>query len=741
MDGRHQMVECAPTMSPSRLLHTIDESEEEVVTPNCEEMVKEENGPLEKESIQRELPTILEEGREGEGVKEMEEERDRLQKQSLCLQNENSALRGLVEQLKESGKRSEGSGGEESEYTQDLRQKLREKQDDLNSMQLQLIYKKDQFDNLFECAQKMGEVVGIEDSALNTIVFCENFIKKYQESESLIVTLREKINSLNENTGHLEEKITGWSNKLIEILSKYVSSFKEDESNIVEHFVALEHQLRMQLEDTPLRELSIQAAETIRLLLIDYKKLEDDHCSKSEMEELQRKFDDMAVTVTKNAGSEQAISDLQTEKDRLLREKEELERENGSMRELASQRENELMIVGEQNKSLLENTHGVNALNEQFTSAVRDLECSKSEVIDVRKALEEEKRSKDQMVVRISELDCTLSETYTIIDKLSKETSSLSTSKSNLEEEIVVLKQQLSQNCVTQSDLSALMEEKSSLLREKEELQQKSNDGSKKIAELETSVSDLKQKLATEEEVRSNECSADLECVRSSNAQLTDEVASLTAQLDTKSQELTKVEESLLNCEEKIAEYQKGVSVLQGERQQMLTALTQKHQESVAYHAEVQRLNGVIQQLAADHSSQIAAIKKERDEFKDSDAKDSLLKECDALKTRLNSSESSLSTVSHEKNRLSQEREQLMVANSQFNMQYQDLTKEMVSLQDQLDKSNKEVGRLKDHLLTQEEQHTNDLLTSQQSVTRLKQTNAQLQEKIQAHSLLFSATR
>lgn len=56
-------------------------------------------------------------------------------------------------------------------------------------------------------------------------------------------------------------------------------------------------------------------------------------------------------------------------------------------------------------------------------------------------------------------------------------------------------------------------------------------------------------------------------------------------------------------------------------------------------------------------------------------------------------------------------------------------------------RAGREIGRLKAHLLEVEEQHTQDAVAYHNAEASLKQANAQLQEKIQAHSLLFSATR
>nr|XP_045622035.1 thyroid receptor-interacting protein 11-like isoform X1 [Procambarus clarkii] len=202
------------------------------------------------------------------------------------------------------------------------------------------------------------------------------------------------------------------------------------------------------------------------------------------------------------------------------------------------------------------------------------------------------------------------------------------------------------------------------------------------------------------------------------------------------------------------------LSSLQLERDQMIAAITQKHQESVSYHAEIQRLTQVLtrttQQSNEDRASlssqlterdtaltearaQVAKLREELDSLKkvqselQKNAAEGIVQKTEliGLRKEIESLRTKLATVE-------QERDQLRVANSHFNTQYQDQSKELSNIREKEGRLAAECERLRQHLVAVEESYTTEALKAEEREATLRSTLSKMEEKLNNHSNFFN---
>lgn len=203
------------------------------------------------------------------------------------------------------------------------------------------------------------------------------------------------------------------------------------------------------------------------------------------------------------------------------------------------------------------------------------------------------------------------------------------------------------------------------------------------------------------------------------------------------------------------------LEALRGEREQMVATITHKHQESVSYHSEIQRLSQVLTQTSQQHSEEKAslsaqlqeseaalvesrshmaslreelhALTKAKSELQKSAAEDIIKKtELEGLQKELESLRSKHSTVE-------QERDHLRVANAHFNTQYQDQSKELSNIKERESRLAGECERLRQHLVAVEETYTAEALKGEEREATLRSTLAKMEEKLNSHSSLFNS--
>lgn len=203
------------------------------------------------------------------------------------------------------------------------------------------------------------------------------------------------------------------------------------------------------------------------------------------------------------------------------------------------------------------------------------------------------------------------------------------------------------------------------------------------------------------------------------------------------------------------------VSSLQAERDQMIATVTQKHQESLTYHAEIQRLMQVLNQnvqSSADEKSSLSSklmeseaslsesrahIMKLREELESMKMiRDDLQKSVAGdivKKTEISGLRKEIEVLQGKHSSLEQERDQLRIANARFNTQYQDQSKELNNLREKEGRLATECERLRQHLVAVEESYTAEAIKAEDRENTLRSTLNKMEEKLTNHSSFYNS--
>nr|XP_027219055.1 golgin subfamily A member 6-like protein 22 [Penaeus vannamei] len=184
------------------------------------------------------------------------------------------------------------------------------------------------------------------------------------------------------------------------------------------------------------------------------------------------------------------------------------------------------------------------------------------------------------------------------------------------------------------------------------------------------------------------------------------------------------------------------IECFRGEREEMIKALKQKHEESLAYHAEVQRLSAVLMQMN-EHTKEFERAKKEEEEKMKTEL-EKTKKEEERVKVELEKARREEEKARREEERakreqgewekgqkaITEERDQLRLANAQFNNQYQEQSKELAQLRERETRLASECERLRQHLINVEEAYTQEIVKGEERETTLKKALSKMEERM-----------
>ncbi|XP_068157577.1 thyroid receptor-interacting protein 11 isoform X1 [Drosophila tropicalis] len=267
-------------------------------------------------------------------------------------------------------------------------------------------------------------------------------------------------------------------------------------------------------------------------------------------------------------------------------------------------------------------------------------------------------------------------------------------------EELTHLRTQLNEKLLAEQNVFKLLEEKSQQLKahldrldEKESQLEKVNLA---LAELESTWT---SKHSQTEEL-ANKYKSQLEALHN---ELPDQISQLTKQLEAKEQQLLHLQEQLdlKSSEDQTPQLQSTIEVLSQEKAELIKVLQQKHSENTQYYAEIQRLQPFEKQLMD--------LVREREKLNDQIA---FLKEkSDILTTNL----------------LTEQTNQRLLQQQQLEAKEQQATVQ------------KDLERLREHLLKVEELHTQETVELQRDLEESKSKQAALQQEVSKSSTAYTS--
>ncbi|KAG5899246.1 hypothetical protein JTB14_035424 [Gonioctena quinquepunctata] len=377
-------------------------------------------------------------------------------------------------------------------------------------------------------------------------------------------------------------------------------------------------------------------------------------------------------------------------------------------------------------------------LSEENKATSEDLRCKL--ITEEEKLRVEESTRKDlEMQVRnlTEKLQCSkMAETSLKLqyEQKSKEAVALSEVKYNLEMSLNKINQDLAH---FQNNFAELQTQNDGLIKDHEELKIIASKRKKEIKNLENFMKELEEKLATEKNVELLEDTTDGEKLRENvvnpeeileklsisetnkapvdvemketrdDLKLMTEKNDLQPDLDKQAQPQTQLNEALDTC----TKLQQQLQDMTNSRNELINVVTTKHQESVAYHNEIQRLN----QILAVESEKVRNLEnsqtKNEEIEKLSDQNNFLKEKCEVMAKNLLEEQSKVQQLLSEKSALSEKES---------------------SLQKNLD-------RLQSHLVEIEEHYTQELLQSEQKNNSLQARVTELEEREKNSSTMYTS--
>ncbi|XP_042207893.1 thyroid receptor-interacting protein 11-like [Homarus americanus] len=595
---------------------------------------------------------------------------------------------------------------------------------------------KDQVDNLHEKLECLRMEMSLSKHERESIG--QQLLNQYQVVENRDATIRV-----------LEGELDGLRDKLRESFGAASSSsdsilhHQEKAAKLQEELDAIKSQLIF--KEDKIDALSQVLEDVGQIFQIDVTNIDNVHkqirdkylSSENSLEEKDQRIEELSNT----------NRDLHLELDLCKKHNSEIGTEYATK---ITEKEKELNSVKEQlEKNETEVFHFREKVAE-FSGELNNKEQSAMAMQDELNTVKVEKNGALSMLNQRTEELANMNEEYS---RLQNEFSSEKELVLHLKQEIEELKVSQGHQLTEQMGMNDIVREKDNELKEKDaklsSLLQQIDQLEKEKTELLTKERENKSLASDNQNLNKQE-----QALRNENSQLLQDKNSLLEEKEKWSREIQEVEGA-----KSVAQQQ--LTSLQSERDHMIAAITQKHQESVSYHTEIQRLTQVLNQTTQQsteenntlssqlHESEalltetrgiVLKLREELDAMKltqselQKNAADGIVQKTEAsgLRKEVESLRTKFTVVE-------QERDQLRVANSRFNTQYQDQSKELSNIREKEGRLATECERLRQHLVAVEESYTAEAIKAEERESTLRSTLTKMEEKLNNHSNFYNS--
>ncbi|RVE51900.1 hypothetical protein evm_003520 [Chilo suppressalis] len=437
---------------------------------------------------------------------------------------------------------------------------------------------------------------------------------------------------------------------------------------------------------------------------------------------------------------------------------------------------NEILELKEENKKLIEKNLQMEAelsktdtkithLEEEFDKLMSDLN-EKDSLIDKLNStvnnnnVEMESLSKNvgdletlasvknneikELNIKLDTLEKKLQDTVTNANSTYQELKDLHREKEELAKQILSLNDELSTKNNQISNLTARLEEFSkNNSTQIIAIDQKD----KEIKELDEAISQLTDKLrVTENMTAQNEEDLKLSHEKQLLEKEVSELKSITA---TKDNELLEIKGKLEHLENTCVEYKTLIDNTTTEKTELINLVNLKHNESLQYHNEIQRLNHVLLEQSNEFKKALEEKEKTRNS---SDG----CENCERLRITLKEKDEIIMNLTHNATENENLKVQLLNVNDSVKVltdkcdnldkslalqleTVKKLTTENAQLSEQEQNSTRELERLRHHLVEMEESYTQELMTSEQKLTECQTRLHHVEERAKQSSTVYTS--
>ncbi|KAJ8705906.1 hypothetical protein PYW07_010683 [Mythimna separata] len=467
-------------------------------------------------------------------------------------------------------------------------------------------------------------------------------------------------------------------------------------------------------------------------LLTENSNLKKDMKTEKEIKALTDTIDELkSKLIRQEILSNEQITSLKAEIEKLTERKAQVETELSStdskilhleeeFDKLVSDLNEKDTLIDGLNNTVQHNNITIQKLNENITDLEKTINIKNDEINILRDISAKTNHSEDE------------------INKLHNEKEDLSKQVFSLNDEINSKNTEISTLTARVAELEKTRDEFKTTITEKE----------KELKELSQSIVELTDKLKTTENITHQ--NDDYSKLIQEKEAIQAEIEELKFYVNTKENYIEELKESHANVEKMAAEYKSIIDGAMNEKTELINLINLKHNESIQYHNEIQRLNHVI----LEHTNEYKKVIEEKDKLIQSTAMN--CSNCENLKMTLKEKDGIIISLNQNITDFERVKSELVTAtetvanlterceNLQKNLTVQienvkKLTAENSQLSEQEQNSTKELERLRRHLVETEENYTQELMASEQKLTECQARLHQVEERAKQTSTVYTS--
>ncbi|XP_063630458.1 thyroid receptor-interacting protein 11 [Cydia splendana] len=383
-------------------------------------------------------------------------------------------------------------------------------------------------------------------------------------------------------------------------------------------------------------------------------------------------------------------------------------------------------LIDALNTTITENNSKIIYLKEIVSELENNLVSKNNEIIKLQKSLED--------VTQV--LNQTNQQSNQSIEAILLEKESL---KQQLFEHNVELKNKT-------DEISALNNTISEVERNRSEFKILADEKDKEIKELRQSIVEISDKLKNVDHTTNAD---DYAILLKEKEAIQNQVVDLQNNITVKQEELNEIKAKHDLMEKACIEYKVLVENTTAEKAELINLVNLKHNESLQYHNEIQRLNHVLLE-------QNTEMKKFIEEKNQQMQNDETCPTCENLRMTLREKDEIIKTLNQNNSVFEKHKADLLNANESLrmltekcdglekNLQIQlenvkTLAAEKIQLSEQHDNATRELERLRRHLVEMEDNYTQELMTSEQKLTECQARLQHVEERAKQSSTVYTS--
>ncbi|XP_047513867.1 thyroid receptor-interacting protein 11-like [Pieris napi] len=589
--------------------------------------------------------------------------------------------------------------------------------------------------------------------------------------------------------------------ELKNVLAERSSSNKELESlkAVLDHKLKdVENKLDAMIKHKQdLENENLELLEKVKLLESEKKNQEDIEKTLKQNSQLALEIEDLHK---KNSNLLQQLNELRNEITLLGQEKDDLINENNSLKQnevietgnltelkkitnaLQSKTDefntlsNEYLALKKENSNTLENKAHVETelakadvkilhMQEEFDKLISDLNVKDSIIDTLNITLNQNQVALSTLSQNVADFDSNISIKNAEIDRLQKslqkvtdnlnktiensnhsheELKKLHSEKEDINKQIYTLNDEI---VAKNSDITKLTSRLEELDKVNTQYKLNLDNKDKEIKELRQSIVELTDKINSETTTVHNDVYAKL---LEDKVSTENKCAELNSILTSKENELSELNQKLNSLENTCSEYKLNIEKETAEKAELIKLVSLKHNESLQYHAEIQRLNHVI----LEQNTEFKKIFEEKDSLLKNQTESCLncekllgtIKERDEAIVSLNQSlsdyerlKAELTNATETMCNLTKKCEDLDKSLTIQLETVKKLTAENIQLSEKEQNSTRELERLRHHLMETEESYTQELMISEQKLTECQTRLHQVEDRAKQTSTVYTS--